>query len=525
MTLLAHVCILLLLMARINDPTLIRKYQQQITPERLASRLYFFASDFFEGRETTTRGQKLAAHYLASEYRQLGLSPLGIDRTSDPLTSYFQPFTVFRRTPKQSRLDVAIDGKRVASSTFSAETHDDLSFFSLGALRGVAGGKWLMVLEDQTPFINKRSALWQAKPDGVLIVSDGGSGTFADRAAQASFDLRRVGALSLVRSTDFPPAFAISTRLANQILAPSNLTVEDLKKKSFVELDRSVKVTATIDAFPGLKTENVLAFIEGSDSKLKQEVLIISSHYDHLGINPALKGDQIFNGAADDGSGVVASLELAQWFMKAKRDGFGPRRSILFINFSGEERGLLGSTYYSRHPAVPWERTVADINMDGVAGLDLKHPTSSKNYIYILGNEELSTELIDLTTRLNRTLGTRLELTPNRGFNSDHYNFETQLIPYIYYSTGLTEKYHQTDDEPNTIDYDHFARVVQLVFATAWQVANQHSGPRRLDRKQLTLEGYTCPPCPFACDDHVYEQAGECPVCGMNLVPKYRRSP
>ena len=194
MTLLAHVCILLLLMARINDPTLIRKYQQQITPERLASRLYFFASDFFEGRETTTRGQKLAAHYLASEYRQLGLSPLGIDRTSDPLSPYFQPFTVFRRTPKQSRLDVTIDGKRVASSTFSAETHDDLSYFSLGALRGVSGGKWLMVLEDQTPFINKRSALWQAKPDGVLIVSDGGSGTFADRATQASFDLRRVGA-------------------------------------------------------------------------------------------------------------------------------------------------------------------------------------------------------------------------------------------------------------------------------------------------------------------------------------------
>lgn len=513
-----------LLVARINDPALIREYQRLITADRLAARLYFFASDFFEGRETTTRGQKLAAHYLASEYRELGLSPLATERTSNPLAAYFQPFTVFRRTPKQARLDIEIDGKRIASSTFSADTHDDLSFFSLGALRDVSGGKWLVVLEDETPFINKRSALWEAKPDGVLIVSDTASGTFVDRAARASLSLQRLGALSLVESTDFPPAFEISTKLANEVLAPSNLTVEDLKRKPFIELDRSVNVTATIEPFPGLGTENVLAFIEGSDPKLKQEVLIISSHYDHLGINPALKGDQIFNGAADDGSGVVASLELAQWFMKAKRDGFGPRRSILFINFSGEERGLLGSSYYSQHPAVPWQRTVADINMDGVGGIDLKHPTASKNYIYILGHKELSTELIDLTTRLNRTFGINLELTPNQGFNSDQYNFETQLIPYIYYSTGLTEKYHQTGDEPNTIDYAHFARVVQLIFATAWQVANQDAGIRRPDRKHLTLEGYTCPPCRFGCDDHVYRQPGECPVCVMGLVPKYRIS-
>lgn len=161
--------------------------------------------------------------------------------------------------------------------------------------------------------------------------------------------------------------------------------------------------------------------------------------------------------------------------------------------------------------------------MDGVGGLDPKHSTQSKNYIYILGTEELSTELIDVAKRLNRALGINLDLTPNQGFNSDQYNFETQFVPYIYYSTGLTENYHQPADEPNTIDYDHFARVVQLIFATAWQAANQDTRIRSVDRSGLSLVGYTCRPCAFACDDHVYNQPGECPVCGMALAPRYSR--
>ncbi|HKR15561.1 MAG TPA: M28 family peptidase [Pyrinomonadaceae bacterium] len=506
----------------------LHRYQQQITADTLSARLDFFASDFFEGRETGARGQKLAAHYLVSEYRQLGLSPS------------FQSFTVYRRTPKQTRLEVTIDNRRVASSTFSAEHHDDLSFFYTGGFAEASGGvvfggsvgekvdyngKWLMILEDEsTPFINQRSAIMKGKPKGVLIVSD--DGKFAERAAQASLDAKRLGGLSLVESSDFPPTFAISTKLADQLLAPSKQTIANLKKQkpAVFELDKSVKVTAAVERSAPLTTENVVALIEGVDPKLKQEVLVISSHYDHLGINPALKGDQIFNGAADDGSGVVASLELARLFVKAKQDGHGPRRSILFIHFSGEEKGLLGSTYYSQRPIIPWERTVADINMDGVAGVDAKHPTQSKNYIYILGHEELSTELVDLNKRLNQETGVNLELTPNQGFGSDHYNFEVQFIPYLYYSTGLTEKYHQPGDEPNTIDYEHFARVVRLIFATAWQVANQDVRVRGVDRSRLSLDGYTCRPCPFACDDTVYNQPGECPVCGMALAPRYKRS-
>ena len=570
----------------LTDPSRIRPYQQLITAEGLASRLYFLASDFFEGRETGTRGQRLAAYYLASQYRQLGLTPKGTQATADPLAaeSYFQPFTLYRRTPKQSRLDVSIDNN-VASSKFSADYHDDLSWFLTGGMDASSGNvvfagygiaddalgyndfkalsdaglsidnKWLLIFQDEplvdantsrlptkdhkpsswTQFINKRSAIWRTgKPKGVLVISDVSPlarDSFATRSAQASVNAKGVGLLTLDSHPEFPPTFAISSSLANQLLAPSKHNVAELKEKIdsslkpvVFDLGERVKVNAEIEPSDSVKTENVLAFIEGTDPKLKDEVVIVSAHYDHLGINPSLKGDQIFNGAADDGSGVVACLELAQWFMKAKRDGVGPRRSILFINFSGEEKGTLGSNFYSQNPIVPWEKTVADINMDGVGGIDAKHPTQSKNYIYVIGRDDLSKQLIDDAKRANTSLGTNLELTLGRRFNSDQLNFESQFIPYIYYSTGLTEKYHQPEDEPNTIDYQHFARVVRLVFASAWNAANQDVRPASVDRRQLKLAGYVCPTCPFGCDEEVHQHAGECPVCGMALTPKYEIS-
>ncbi len=572
----------------LNQPALVGRYQQTITPEALASRLYFLASDSFEGRETTTRGQKLAAQYLASQYRLLGLTPKGSVKGVDPLSpsAYFQPFTVYKRTPRETHLEVLANGSRVASSTFSAESHDDLSYFLTGnpvkasgdvvfagygiaddklgyndftalAAKGISiDGKWVMILVDEpladattslfpaaerklskwsASFMPKRKALLAAgRPAGILAVRYAGprmQGTFAHNAAEASLNAQRVGPLSL-NQNPFPPTYAISSKLADQILASSGQKIEDLRRQINQSLKptvfdvKGVQVNTTVEQFKGLETENVLAFIEGSDPKLKDEVVVISSHYDHLGVDPTLKGDQIFNGAADDGSGVVASLELAQAFMKAKRDGFGPRRSILFINFSGEEKGILGSGYYAhREPLIPLEKTVADINMDGVGGIDSKHPTSSRNYIYIVGAENLSQEIIDANKRVNEATNIKLELTAGPStFGSDHQNFQTQLIPFIYYSTGLTEHYHRPSDEPNTVDYDHLARVTRLIFGTAWQIANQDARPQSVNRSQLALDGYVCLPCTFECDADVYPHPGECPVCGMSLAPKYRVS-
>jgi hypothetical protein len=571
----------------LSKPELVRSYQQTITPVALASRLYFLASDALEGRETGARGQKLAAQYLASQYRQMGLAPKGSGKTGEPLSpaAYFQPFNVYKRLPKETKLEVNVNGSRVASSTFSTETHDDLSYFLTGdktsasggvvfagygiaddnlgyndyaalAAKGISiDGKWVLILADEplaedaqtsllpTPerklskwsasLMPKRKALLAAgRPAGVLLVRYPGprmKGTFADNAALASQNVRSVGYLSLNKTIPFPPTYMISTKLADQIMASSGQTVEGLRQQINGSLKptvfdvNNVSVNSSVEPFKELETENVLAFIEGSDPKLKDEVVVVSAHYDHLGLNPTLTGDQIYNGAADDGSGVAASLEMAQAFMRAKREGFGPRRSLLFINFVGEEKGTLGSTYYAQHePLVPLDKTVADINMDGVGGIDPKHPSKSRNYIYIIGAENLSQEIIDTNKRVREATGVNLELTtgePNSG--SDHFSFQTQLIPFIYFSTGFTEHYHKPGDEAATIDYEHLARVTRLIFGTAWQLANQDARPASVNRSQLKLAGYVCAPCPFECDGKVYAQPGECPVCGMNLIPKY----
>ena len=568
----------------VSDSNL-KRYQQSISADRLAAQLFFLASDALEGRETAARGQRLAAHYLASQYRQLGLKPSGPKGVETP-DAFFQPFTVYLRAAKESQLELLNDGQVEVTSNYSTATQDDLSYFLAGdRVKAAEGnvvfsgygisdekldyddyaelrtknlsvnGKWVLIFEDEpmadattsllktadhkpsrwsAQFINKRSALWAAgQPKGVLVVSGISPRTplsFSERAQQAALNAQRVGGLSLSESTPFPPVFAVSRKFADSLLRATGQNVDSIQKQInqtlkpvVFELPRTVKLRGSVSPFEGLKTENVIAYLEGSDPKLKAEVLIISAHFDHLGLNPTLKGDQIFNGAADDGSGTVACLELAQAFMKAKQDGHGPRRSILFVNFSGEEKGLLGSGYYSLHPTISWEKTVANINMDGVASFDQAH-AANKNYIYSVGTEDLSRQLLDTTKLVNEQYKTNLTLVEGQRFGSDHYNFEAQLIPHIYFSTGLTEHYHQTSDEPDTIDYAQFAKVVQLIFATAWQVANQDSRPPSVSRSALVLEGYRCPDCPFECDETVYKHPGECPVCGMNLLPKYKRT-
>lgn len=564
------------------QPEMVQRYQQFITPEAMSARLHFLASDQLEGRETTTRGQKLAAQYLASQYREFGAKPVGKVDSAEPYTaaSYFQPFNVYRRTPQETQLDLYLGGKQVASSKFSPDSSDDLSYFLSGGLKNSSGGvifagygigddalgyndysaiaakglsvdgMWLLILDNepqadattsllptkdhklskwvQFPF--KRKAALVGKPLGFLVVTDsipGNKLTFSEESAQASRNARRVGGL-LMNEPVTPTAFAVSTRFANQLLAPYGQTVDELRNRINRNLKPEVfeianaNVSARVEASAPLQTENVVAFIEGSDPVLKDEVLIVSAHYDHLGLNPNLKGDQIFNGAADDGSGVVASLELAQTFMRAKRDGLGPRRSIMFVNFAGEEKGLVGSFHYAhRQPLIPFEHTVADINMDGVGGFDLKHPTQSKNYTYIVGAGELSAQLIAINKEVNKITGNKIELTDHAYFPSDQYNFQLEQVPFIYYSSGLTEHYHRVSDEPQTIDYEHLARVTQLIFATTWQIANQDEKITRVQRTSLKLVGYICPPCAFECDDVVHAHGGECPVCGMDLVPKY----
>ena len=539
-----------------ENPRLVQGYQSTITPEELAAQLYLFSSDYFEGRETTTRGQKLAALYLASRYQEMGLEPAGtasLHETLDP-AAFFQPFTVFGQRTHGSTLEVSVQGEVVGSSVFSREKQDDHSYLLFGTRPLVEGGvvfagygisdtglgyddylalkdkgintagKWLLVLRDE-PLADESTSLlptadgapssWSHSvyrkvrasyphgvPKGFLIVGDVGpraEQSIGDAAKRAAAGLDAVGSLALLETgnSSRPPAYMISSELANKILAPSGREVREIQDRINEELTPvvfelpGVVVSSRLDLEPySASSENVVALIEGTDPALKDEVVVISSHYDHIGIDRSAEGDQINNGADDDGSGTVATLEIAEAFMQAKRDQMGPRRSILFLNVSGEEKGLLGSEYYAdfdREKVFPLEKTVTNLNIDMIGRYD---PTYSgdhpENYVYIIGSNLISEELHEINLQTNEVTGVELELNerfnskddPNQFYaRSDHWNFGKHDIPFIFFFTGTHEDYHQPGDEADKIDYDRLARISRLIFATAWQVANQDAPP------------------------------------------------
>lgn len=221
------------------------------------------------------------------------------------------------------------------------------------------------------------------------------------------------------------------------------------------------------------ESENILAFVEGTEKP--EEVIVISAHYDHVGMS---KGE-IYNGADDDGSGTVALLEIAEAFQKAKKSGAGPKRSILFLHVTGEEHGLLGSKYYAENPIFPLANTVVNLNIDMIGRCDPAN--CGKDYVYVIGSEMLSTDLKKISENANATT-TKLDLNykyddPNDKdrlyYRSDHYNFAKNGIPVIFYFDGIHEDYHKPTDTADKIDYVALKKRTQLVFATAWELANR----------------------------------------------------
>jgi hypothetical protein len=222
-----------------------------------------------------------------------------------------------------------------------------------------------------------------------------------------------------------------------------------------------------------VKGENVLGYIEGKD--LKDEIIILTAHYDHLGKHDTL----LFNGADDNGSGTAAIMEIAQAFMMAKKEGKGPRRSVLVMAVSGEEKGLLGSKHYTDNPVYPLEKTVANLNIDMIGRVDHYHDTSG--YVYLIGSDMLSQELHNISENINKKhIGLSLDYTfnaeddPNRYYyRSDHYNFAKNNIPVIFYFNGIHDDYHKVTDTVEKIDFKKTETITRLVFLTAWELANR----------------------------------------------------
>ncbi|MBV7440255.1 M28 family peptidase [Weeksellaceae bacterium TAE3-ERU29] len=264
-------------------------------------------------------------------------------------------------------------------------------------------------------------------------------------------------------------------------------TAQELKAtefiKNFYEKNNIKPLPGTEDyyqkipggVFKGLPNggRNVIAYIEGSDKK--QDAIVISAHLDHLGFD----GNKIYYGADDNGSGTVAVMSIAKAFKKAKDNGIIPRRSVIFLHFTGEEKGLYGSKYYTDNPLWSLGKTVTNLNIDMIGRIDEEHK-NSPNYLYLIGSDKINKNLKLISEQINdKNFNLKLDYRfdapndPNRFYyRSDHYNFAKNKIPVIFYFNGTHEDYHQPTDTPDKINYELLTKRTQFIFATAWELAN-----------------------------------------------------
>jgi Zn-dependent M28 family amino/carboxypeptidase len=261
---------------------------------------------------------------------------------------------------------------------------------------------------------------------------------------------------------------SISKTLANEILGTSNYT-----KGSFATQVNLVATKVT----ENLESSNVVGYVPGTDKK--DEYLVVSAHYDHLG----KRGDVIWYGADDDGSGTVSVMQMAETFAQAAKKGKGPRRSVVFIIVSGEEKGLWGSDYYSEHPLFPLANTTADLNIDMVGRVDTERQTAdSLNYVYVIGHDKLSTDLPIINEAANKastnlTLDYKYDDPADKNmiyYRSDHYNFAKKGVPVLFFYDGmLLADYHQPTDTIEKINFDLMQRRVMMIYYTAAEMANR----------------------------------------------------
>jgi len=283
--------------------------------------------------------------------------------------------------------------------------------------------------------------------------------------ASDEFEGRNTGAKGQKKAVEYLKNFYISLGIPSPIA----------EGKYFQEIKREWFLLNSWRAKTLQNSENVLAFIKGSEKP--EEIIVISAHLDHVGVI----NDKVYNGADDDGSGTVAILEIAEAFKKAVKKGKRPKRSILFLHVTGEEKGLLGSKYYTDNPIFPLENTVSNLNIDMIGRIDPKRTKGDRNYVYLIGSDKLSTELHTISEEVNKKYANvELDYTyndvndPNRYYyRSDHYNFAKNDIPVIFYFNGTHDDYHRPSDTPDKINYDLLTNRTRLVFYTAWELANR----------------------------------------------------
>lgn len=483
------------------------KYAQYITAADSKKHLSIIASDAFEGRETGKRGADMAAKYIAGEFKKMGLQ-------APVKGSYFFNVPLVDNILEMS---FAVNGRPLAKAYdyYLSGAHTDkiintseVLFIGYGTdaelgSTDLAGKVLLWINEDKPQDGVKTNTSFRASdartkilanlksknPAIILAANPEIMGVFKEYRATIL-----ASNLSIKPETPAPldskaGSVMITGELADEILKPSGKTFAGLitAAGSGTNTVQTVKADVAIKYHTEIKDTkavDVLGYLPGTD--LKNEVLVFSGHYDHIGLN-AEGPDKVNNGADDDGSGTTAVLELARAFSKAKKEGHGQRRSLLFLANVGEEKGLLGSEYYSDHPVFPLANTITDLNIDmiGRVGFEYQGKPDSAGYIYLVGSEMLSKELKQISEKANNTY-TKFHLdykyddpgdTERIYYRSDHYNFAKHGIPIIFYTSGLHADYHQASDEVSKINFPLLAKRIKLVFYTGWELANRDKRP------------------------------------------------
>jgi hypothetical protein len=469
------------------------KYAETITGKALKEKLTIVASAEFEGRETATPGQKKAAAYIEAQFKKFGLKPGNGD-------SYQQLYPVYQDELLTSKLLVNGASFQLDKDfTFALQTApsgttsiNDVIFVGYGLPEDFimdVKGKMVMVLDgapaDYKP-ANTTPNPRQGGPTSAFAKANtakakGAAGIiFVSNAFPRKVATPTKGNMYLTKPTSSFATVQISEAIASALLGrTATLSTENLKavNKGAYYAETKLIVDKVTN---NLESSNVIAVLEGTDKK--DEYVVLSSHYDHLGKRDSV----IYYGADDDGSGTTSVLQMAEAFAKAKKKGNGPRRTIVFLTVSGEEKGLWGSQYYSEHPLFSLANTSINLNTDMVGRVGAEYKGDTSNYVYVIGEDKLSSDLMKITDSINITAKMELDRRyndlndPNRFYyRSDHYNFAKVGVPIIFYFDGVHADYHKPTDTVEKINFELMEKRVRLIFNTAWVMANRDEMMKR----------------------------------------------
>lgn len=505
-----------------------RKMAENITAKQLSDYLHFVASDAMGGRDTPSQGLDITAEFLALNLKRWGFKPAGDNGT------FFQNIELSGGLvdPRATSLELSgtkfVYGKDFFARAGAGNGSGQLAFGNHGWFfksKGIAPykgldieGKIVVLLEANRPgrlptsppkgltqkdFAGKRGVDWMdpisyAKKSGAVGII-----VIFSKKAEESWDrIRRRQERGRTRVVKFStssglPTIFVSSKVGNGLFQgeEANPLSPDSARKSFVMSSSKTASMVIGNKGPALKTQNVVALWEGRDPKLKEEMVAVGAHYDHVGTRPNTKGkDKIWNGADDDGSGTVAVLAIAEALAKAKKR---PKRSVLLVWHAGEEKGLWGSAYFNKYPTVNIKNVVAQLNIDMIGRSRKAGDTNPKNKelsgpneVYVIGADMMSSKLGEITKGTNDSY---LKMKYNYKyddpkdpngffFRSDHFNYAVNGIPVAFWFDGVHEDYHGAGDHPDKIDYKKMEKITRTIFLTMWKITELKERPA-VDKK------------------------------------------